>query len=82
LLQQAIDAGQLPRDTDTSLATHALHSFMSGLMREWVLEKDVYDLAAVAPSLVDMTLAGLRNNPPRRPSRVRPRVRPRSCSAT
>src|SRR5206468_630304 len=60
LLQQAIDAGQLPRDTDTSLATHALHAFMSGLMREWVLEKNAYDLAAVAPALVEMTVAGLR----------------------
>ncbi|HYT96860.1 MAG TPA: TetR family transcriptional regulator C-terminal domain-containing protein, partial [Casimicrobiaceae bacterium] len=82
LLQQAIDAGQLPRDTDTSLATHSLHAFMSGLMREWVLEKDAYDLAAVAPALVDMTVAGLRNDPPRRANRVRPRVRPRSCTAT
>jgi hypothetical protein len=54
---------------------------MSGLMREWVLEKDAYDLAAVAPALVDMTVTGLRNDPPRRPNRVRPRVRPRSCTA-
>jgi TetR/AcrR family acrAB operon transcriptional repressor len=82
LLQQAIDAGQLPRDTDTSLATHALHAFMSGLMREWVLEKNAYDLAAAAPALVEMTVAGLRNDPPRRAGRVRPRVRPRSCTAS
>src|SRR5213079_3216841 len=78
LLQQAIDAGQLPRDTDTELATHALHAFMSGLMREWVLEKSAYDLAAVAPALVEMTVGGLRSDPPRRASRVRPRT----CSAT
>jgi len=81
LLQQAVDAGQLPRDTDTMLATHALHAFIAGLMREWVLEKDAYDLGAMAPALVDMTVAGLRSDPPRRRS-VRPRVRPRSCART
>jgi len=82
LLQQAVDAGQLPRDTDTMLATHALHAFISGLMREWVLEKDAYDLAAVAPALVDMVVAGLRSEAPRRRDRVRPRVRPGTCASS
>ena len=81
LLQQAVDAGQLPRDTDTLLATRALHAFIGGLMREWVMEKDVYDLAAVAPALVEMTVAGLQSDPPRRRG-VRPRVRPRTCLPT
>jgi len=81
LLQQAVDAGQLPRDTDTLLATRALHAFIGGLMREWVMEKDAYDLAAVAPVLVEMTVAGLQSHPPRRRG-VRPRVRPRTCLPT
>lgn len=81
LLQQAVDAGQLPRDTDTMLATHALHAFIGGLMREWVMDKDAYDLAAVAPALVEMTVAGLQSDPPRRRG-VRPRVRPRTCVPT
>jgi len=80
LLQQAADAGQLPRDTDTRLAAHAMHAFTGGLMREWVLEKDAYDLAAVAPALVEMTVAGLQSDPPRRRN-VRPRVRPRNCAS-
>ena len=50
-------------------------------MREWVLHKDAYDLAARAPSLVDTIIAGLAANPPRRASRVRPRVRPRAGNA-
>ena len=81
LLQQAVDAGQLPRDTDIMLATHALHAFIGGLMREWVMDKDAYDLAAVAPALVEMTVAGLQSDPPRRRG-VRPRVRPRTCVPT
>ena len=82
LLQQAVDAGQLPRDTDTMLATHALHAFISGLMREWVLEKKAYDLGVVAPALVEMIVTGLQSDPPRRPGRVRPRVRPRTCTTS
>lgn len=82
LLQQAVDAGQLPRDTDTMLATHALHAFISGLMREWVLEKKAYDLGVVAPALVETIVAGLQSDPPRRPGRVRPRVRPRTCTTS
>jgi TetR/AcrR family acrAB operon transcriptional repressor len=81
LLQQAVDAGQLPRDTDTLLAARALHAFVGGLMREWVMEKEAYDLAAVAPALVEMTVAGLQSDPPRRRG-VRPRVRPRTCLPT
>jgi TetR/AcrR family acrAB operon transcriptional repressor len=81
LLRQAVDAGQLPEDTDTMVATHALHAFISGLMREWVVDKDAYDLAAAAPGLVEMTIAGLQHEPPRRHGRVRPRVRARHCAA-
>jgi TetR/AcrR family acrAB operon transcriptional repressor len=81
ILQQAVTAGQLPPDTDTALATRLLHAFVSGTMREWVLDKGAYDLAAHAPSLVDTIIAGLAANPPRRGGRVRPRVRPRADAA-
>src|SRR5260221_7808152 len=36
LIQQAVDAGQLPVDTDTALATQLLHAYVAGIMREWV----------------------------------------------
>ena len=81
ILEQAVTAGQLPPDTDTALATRLLHAFVSGTMREWVLDKDAYDLAAHAPSLVDTIIAGLAANPPRRGGRIRPRVRPRAGAA-
>lgn len=77
ILEQAVGMGQLPADTDTKLAARILHAFVSGVMREWVVDKGAYDLAAQAPYLVDTMLAGLAAKPPRRASLVRPRVRPR-----
>ena len=81
ILDQAVRAGQLPEDTDTALATRALHACVSGVMREWVLDKKAYDLATRAPALIDMIVAGLVTNPPRRSGRIRPRVRPRAGAA-
>lgn len=81
LMQQAVALGQLPADTDTSLATRLLHACVAGIMREWVLDKEAYDLAAHAPRFVDVILSGLLASPPRRVERVRPRVRPRTVSA-
>jgi TetR/AcrR family transcriptional regulator, acrAB operon repressor len=78
MLEQAVRIGQLPSDTDTALAAQLLHACTSGVMRDWVLDKAAYDLAARAPCLVDSLLAGLVANPPRRRQRVRPRVRPRA----
>jgi TetR/AcrR family acrAB operon transcriptional repressor len=81
ILEQAVARGQLPADTDTALATRLLHAYVSGIMREWVLDKGAYDLAARASSLVETIITGLAANPPRRTSRVRPRVRPRAGNA-
>ncbi len=58
--------GQLPADIDAALATQGLHALMVGIMHEWVLDPAAYDLASAAPALVDMFIAGLRMNPPRR----------------
>ncbi|HEX8012714.1 MAG TPA: TetR family transcriptional regulator [Casimicrobiaceae bacterium] len=82
LIQQAVDAGQLPIDTDTALATRLMHACVAGIMREWVLDKAAYDLAARAPAFIDTLVAGLVSRPPRRAERVRPRVRPRATSPT
>ena len=81
LMQQAIAVGQLPADTDPALATRLLHATMGGIMREWVLDKRAFDLAAQAPGFIDTIIAGLLASPPRRLERVRPRVRPRTVSA-
>lgn len=78
ILIEAVREGQLPADTDTALGARLVHAFVNGIMREWVLDKSAYDLAARAPSLVETVLAGLTSNPPRRSTWVRPRVRARA----
>jgi TetR/AcrR family acrAB operon transcriptional repressor len=65
VMQQAVAAGQLPADTDTGLATQAMHAYIGGLMNNWVLDRTAYDLSASAAALVDAFIAGLKSAPPR-----------------
>ena len=67
VMRQAVAAGQLPDDTDTALATEAMHAYVVGLMNEWVLDPEAWDLAVRGPALVDLFIAGLRAAPPRKP---------------
>ncbi|HBU28493.1 MAG: hypothetical protein A2X71_01400 [Thiobacillus sp. GWE1_62_9] len=64
LFEQAVACGQLPPVTDTFLATQGLHAYMVGLMHEWVLNPESYDLAACAAPLLDCYLSGLTTRPP------------------
>ncbi len=66
LLKQAVAMGQLPRDTDTRLAARCMNAYVVGVMREWVQQPDAYDLKRAAPRMIDMLIAGLREDPPRR----------------
>jgi TetR/AcrR family transcriptional regulator, acrAB operon repressor len=81
LVQQAVAVGQLPPDTETDLTTRLLHAYVAGIMREWILDKTAYDLAASASAFIDTIMAGLLAHPPRRVDKVLPRVRPRAASA-
>jgi len=74
LLGDAVNRGQLPADTNTALAMQILHSFMVGVMHEWLLDPTAYDLASHAESLVETVVAGLRVSPPR--NRVAPVIAP------
>ena len=65
VVQQAIDCGQLPDDTDASLAARAMHAYIGGIMQDWVLDPAAYDLEACAAEHVDAIVAGLRVAPPR-----------------
>jgi TetR/AcrR family acrAB operon transcriptional repressor len=65
LLDQAVARGQLPPDTDTQLASHALYAFIGGVMRDWVQAPASFDLKAAAPPLVEVFFAGLKAAPPR-----------------
>ena len=81
LLREAVALGQLPPGTDPVLARFIFHAFMSGLMREWVRDRGAYDLAALAPTIVEIIIAGIIAHPPRRTELVRPRVRPRAVAS-
>ena len=66
VFELAIAKGQLPKDTDTRLATTMMHAYVIGLMHEWVLDPADYDLAAAAPAMIDVFIAGLKAQPPRK----------------
>jgi TetR/AcrR family acrAB operon transcriptional repressor len=66
LFALAIEKGQLPADADPSLAAHTMHAYVIGVMHEWVLDPGAYDLAGRAAAIIDLFLAGLRAEPPRR----------------
>ena len=66
LLDKAVELGQLPRDTDTRMASHLLYALIGGLMRDWVQAPKSFDLKAVAPQLINLFMAGLRAAPPRK----------------
>lgn len=69
LLRDAVKLGQLPPDTDTALVMQILHSFMVGVMHEWLLDPGAYDLGRHAEAFVDTMLTGLRVAPPRKLAR-------------
>jgi TetR/AcrR family acrAB operon transcriptional repressor len=68
ILQKAVVQGQLPPDTDVFLSLQVVHNFIVGTMHQWLSAPQRYALDTAAPAMVDMLLAGLRSNPPRRPS--------------
>jgi TetR/AcrR family acrAB operon transcriptional repressor len=65
-LDQAVARRQLPAGTDTRMAAQGLYAFVTGLMRSWVETPKQFDLGAHASALVDVYIAGLVANPPRR----------------
>lgn len=70
-LEQAVRKGQLPADLDSQLAAQGLYAFVGGLMRDWVEDREAYDLMAIAPQMIDVFLSGL-NHAPLRASAIKP----------
>ena len=64
ILQQAVAQGKLPPTTDTWLAVQALNSYLIGMIYEWLVDPDAYDLGAHAPVMIDIFLTGLVARPP------------------
>lgn len=69
IFQEAVRMGQLPPDTDTWLAMQAYHSYLMGLIHEWLMYSNDYDLGLHAETMVDIFIAGLQARPPRRAAR-------------
>lgn len=57
---EAVAAGQLPTCTKPRLATMALFSYVDGLVYNWLLDPDYFDLDASAECLIDVFFEGLR----------------------
>jgi hypothetical protein len=59
-----VKQGTLPENTDTGLAVQALNAGLIGVIYEWLIDTDAYDLRKNAGAMVDFLLAGLVNRPP------------------
>ncbi|MES2047995.1 MAG: TetR family transcriptional regulator [Pseudomonadota bacterium] len=64
ILCYAVSQGKLPADTDTAIAIHAIHSYLIGVIHEWLIDTKAYDLEIQAEAMIDMFLAGLISCPP------------------
>lgn len=64
ILREAVAKGQLVSETDTLLAVHAIHSYLIGLIHEWLVDPAAYDLERHALAMMELFLAGLVARPP------------------
>lgn len=66
IFELAVKQGVLPADTDTWIAVQITHSFLIGLVHEWLIDTNAYDLSAHGEAMIDVMLAGLLAKPPRK----------------
>lgn len=59
LLALAVERDQLPAGTSVRLAAIGLHALIDGLMHNWLLNPESFDLEAVGAQALDAHLAGL-----------------------
>ncbi|GAC1411648.1 MAG: TetR family transcriptional regulator [Burkholderiaceae bacterium] len=64
LIGAAVACRMLPAQTDTALAMQALNSYLIGLIYEWLIDPQAYDLKRHAEPLIDCFLAGMVARPP------------------
>ena len=64
ILCDAVSQGKLPANTDTAIAMHAIHSYLIGVIHEWLIDTSAYDLEMHGEGMIDMFLAGLMRCPP------------------
>ncbi|MET1067226.1 MAG: efflux system transcriptional repressor EmhR [Pseudomonas prosekii] len=62
-LTNAVNRGQLPEDLDTVRAAVSLHAYIDGILYQWLLAPDSFELATEAERWVDTGLDMLRLSP-------------------
>jgi len=60
LLRQAVAAGQLSREVSPKTAAIALHALVDGLIDNWMLDRQAFDLKRTGRAAVLQMLAGLK----------------------
>lgn len=63
LVEGAVQMGQLPKDLDIQAAVPILHSSLFGLLHDWLMNPEDYDLAEVGERQVDAVIEMLRSSP-------------------
>ena len=62
-LRNAIAKAQLPADLDTERASNVVHAFLSGVLRDWLLERDAIMLPRDAEFVTDVCIGMLMYSP-------------------
>jgi len=62
-LRNAVNRGQLPDNLDTARAAISLHAYIDGILYQWLLAPDSFQLHAEAERWVDTGLDMLRLSP-------------------
>ena len=62
-LSNAVNRGQLPENLDTARAAISLHAYIDGILYQWLLTPDSFELHAEAERWVDTGLDLLRFSP-------------------
>jgi TetR/AcrR family acrAB operon transcriptional repressor len=62
-LSNAVNRGQLPDNLDTARAAISLHAYIDGILYQWLLAPDSFQLHTEAERWVDAALDMLRLSP-------------------
>ncbi|WP_160153691.1 TetR family transcriptional regulator [Microbulbifer sp. ALW1] len=62
LLETAVTVGQLPQDLDVPLAVPVVHAGIVGLLQEWLMNPDAFDIAEVGARHVEAMLEMLQTS--------------------
>lgn len=62
-LRNAVNRGQLPENLDTARAAISMHAFIDGILYQWLLAPDAFELHREAERLVDTGFDMLRLSP-------------------